>query len=390
VPTIGPLELHAAQLTPIVRRLLRRDDVLVSLSHVERLDWLNIMDAALWRAAGTAMSVETGTHFDWSIVLKAFIPVADSPSSNPARWDYWRREIAAYEGGVLDDLPGGVTAPRFLGLLDAADGRIVIAMEEIADAGVDHWTYDRYRRAAAAIGRFNASYLGGRARPAHPAFAPGGLRSWCDDLATAVAETDDLWERPLVKRAIPDPSEAMLLFAQRGLLLDALDRLPQTFVHRDLWPSNVLVRTVDGTEQFVAIDWMLAGTGALGEDVAGIIGPTLWHFLVEPPAAAEFEAVVTAGYLAGLRSARRMDDVPLVEFGYRAALALRFGMLIPPWLGLWLESESQRAWAELKFKRSIDAIVGGWGEQMPFLLERADRAQHAGRALGLIHAPSAS
>jgi hypothetical protein len=367
--------LSVTEVTTLVRRLLRVKESGVLAWQQEPLEWLNIMDAQLFRVHGEANLFDGGPPRRWSFVLKTFTPPASDASSNsPTSWDYWKREVVAYLSPELDLLPGGLSTPRFTGLVEKPNGQLLLAIEEISDAITDRWDLDRYGRAARVFGRFNAAYLQGRAIPADEAFRPGGLRSWVDGLARIPDENPDFWQRPLVVRAIPQPDEARRLFEARHTLLDGLDRLPQTFTHRDLWPANVLVRRSEGAEEFVAIDWMLAGAGALGEDAAGLVGPTVWHFLIEPADLGAVEAVVVDGYLEGLDDGGWRGDAAMVRFGYAATLALRFGLLIPPWLASWLTADEQRAWAEQKFGRPIDAIADGWGELMRLLLDRGNQA----------------
>lgn len=317
--------IEAVQLTPLVRKLLGSDDVVVSAWTQKPLGWLNIMTAELWRVSGTATIGRDATPIPWSLVLKSFAPPRpESPSAVPDSWDYWRRELAIYQSPILGQLQDGLTVPRYLGVIEEPDGTLLLGMEEI-EAAPDAWDFGRYRRAAQVVGRFSARFAEPNTRVEDGAFGPGGLRSWVDNLALLQRETPDLWDAPLVRRAIPEPTATRRLFEESAQLLGALDHIPQTIVHRDLWPANLLVRYVNGTEQFVAIDWMLAGRGAIGEDAAGMIGPTLWQFLVEPTDADELEAAVLAGYLSGLRDEGwdGLDD--LARFGCAATLALRSG-----------------------------------------------------------------
>jgi phosphotransferase family enzyme len=376
----APRMLDADQLTPLVRELVGKDVVLTEWAQ-EPLGWLNIMNAELWRVSGTARTDRGATSIPWSLVLKSFRPPKpESASALPESWDYWKRELAIYRSPTLRQLRGGLVAPRYLGVIEKPDGTLLLGMEQI-EAASEPWDFERYGRAARVAGRFNAGHLQPGAPEDGPAFTVGGLRSWVENLVILEKEKPDLWDAPLVRRAIPDPADARRLFEECPVLLDALDRIPQTFVHRDLWPANLLFRNVDGIEQFVAIDWMLAGAGALGEDAAGMMGPTLWHLLVEPTDADAFESAVLAGYLEGLRDEGWDGPDELARFGCAATLALRFGLLIPPWLAFWLQTD--RDWAERKFGRSVESTADGWGVLLRWLLGQAEQARALAGSLGL-------
>ena len=48
-------------------------------------------------------------------------------------------------------------------------------------------------------------------------------------------------------------------------LYEALDALPQSICHQDLFPRNAFLRVAGGAEQTVAIDWAFCGSAAIGE-----------------------------------------------------------------------------------------------------------------------------
>lgn len=225
------------------------------------------------------------------------------------------------------------------------------------------------------MGRFNAEYLDGhRPRPQAEGLGPGGLRSWVEQLTQGFDAPPETRRDPLFARAVPDLEAVRRVRNDRGALLDALDAVPRTFVHRDAWPANVLVRRGAGrSESMVAIDWALAGEGALGEDVTGIVGPSLWFFLVGMDEATKVEAAVLEGYIDGLHDGGWTGDEAQVRFGYAASLALRFGLLIPTWAG-WLAEDEMGGWCERKFARPRSEIADGWAQVLTFILGRADEA----------------
>jgi hypothetical protein len=366
-----------AILTPLVRRLLdARMAEPVEWRHAP-LGWMNIMEATLHRFSGTASIEPRGAVVPWSLILKVFRPPEPGSSANePANWDYWRREADAYASGQLDELPGDITAPRCAGVVERKDGSIWVWMEELEEQR-DEWPMSRYEQVARSVGRLNGGYVAGRPLPEVVGLGAGGLRSWVEELSATIHDDRDpaSWQEELARRAIPDPDGVLRLDADAQLLLGVLDRLPQTFVHRDAWPANVLWRRATGGRmEPVAIDWMLCGRGAVGEDAAGIVGPTIWGFLVDVAHADELEGAVLRGYVAGLRDAGWDGPESSARLGYAATLALRFGLLVP-WWAVELGKPSARDWLERKFGRPVPEIADGWGRMMVFVLRRADEAR---------------
>ncbi len=59
-------------------------------------------------------------------------------------------------------------------------------------------------------------------------------------------------------------------------ILDGLARLPQTVDHNDAWRANLLSHlTPHGEEETVAVDWALAGIGAIGQPLSELVFTSL-------------------------------------------------------------------------------------------------------------------
>src|SRR5207237_402832 len=85
---------------------------------------------------------------------------------------YGKREALAYASGLLDDLPGGIAAPRCFAVEERTDESCWLWLEEVGDRHGSRWPLSQYARAARALGRFNGAYLAGRALPAYPWLGP--------------------------------------------------------------------------------------------------------------------------------------------------------------------------------------------------------------------------
>ncbi len=167
-------------------------------------------------------------------------------------------------------------------------------------------------------------------------------------------------QHPLVRRWFPgDASDRFFrVWAERDLFLDALDRLPQTLCHRDLFRRNLFARrTVGGEDQSIAIDWAFAGRGAIGEELVPLILGSIGFFEVELDRAQTLEEVVLEGYLEGLHDAGWQGDPRQVRLGYAAAgsLRYRFGE-IGRFLAMTLD-ENAHVVAQQVFGRSAEEVL---------------------------------
>jgi hypothetical protein len=131
----------------------------------------------------------------------------------------------------------------------------------------------------------------------------------------------------LIRRWLPgDASDRYFrLWEERGVYLDALDRLPQTLCHFDIFRRNLFARrAAGGDDQTVAIDWAFAGQGALGEELVPLVLASVMFFEVGLDQAQALEEIALEGYLEGLRDAGWQGDPRQVRLGYAAAASLRY------------------------------------------------------------------
>jgi hypothetical protein len=380
--------VDATVLTPVVRQLLKdpRADVM-TWKHTP-LTWMTIMPSGLHRFQGEATISRRSmpATVSWSAVLKVFQlpPKASDPANEHTSWNYWKREALLYKSGLLAEFPGDLRAPTFAGLTEAADGALWVWMEDVNDADSREWSLTRHALGARHLGQLNGAYLTGRTLPDIPGQSRNWLRSWVAFLADWIDANanEEFWASPIVRAAVPDREATLAFRTEADRMLGLIERLPRTFCHLDGWRQNLLAtRDSDGRQRTVAIDWMFAGLGAVGEEAAGTIGGDMWHFVVEPDGARDFEAAVLKGYLQGLRDSGWTGDEGLMRFGYSAAIALRFGLLIPRWAALL--DEGHRDWLERKFGRPMEVIAEGWGLMLRFVLSRHDDARRLVNSLRL-------
>lgn len=328
---------------------------------------------SVYRVAGHA-DVQ-GTTVPWSLILK--VAHVDG-RVNPSGASYWKREILAYQSGLLADLPAGLAAPHCFGVVEHQGGGGWLWLEEITDAAADRWSRERFTVVARHLGTFAAAYLTGRPLPFYPWLSRAWFRGNVARTAAAVALVPTLVDHPFLSPALPGDIAPRVLqvIDEREILLDALDALPQTFCHIDAFPRNILVRARgDKDVQLVMIDWDSAGVSALGADLAALVGGSLFFDETELVTADELEQAVFASYLSALRAAGWQGDQDLVRLGYTAALVLHHLFLLLSVIVRGTSDEEFRQFVEQLMKRPYMEILERNAILFEFLLARADEAR---------------
>jgi hypothetical protein len=322
-----------------------------------------------------------------ALILKVIRPAA---AWNPAAREidhpiYWKREALAYQSGLLAGQPGGIAAPRCFAIEQRADESCWLWLEEVEDCYGPRWPLAQYAHAACALGRFNGTYLAGQPLPTHPWLGPPGTMR---GLLQAFAFVQDMirdeatWQHPLLRAAFPIPivDRLIRLWHDRGPLLAALDRLPQTLCHKDAFRRNMFAAPgAHGQRRLVLIDWAYVGRGEIGLDAADLFGASYSTFSVEPTDLHAFDAIIFDSYVAGLREAGWRGDRQVVRFGFAASAALKYGCLLL-WLGDLADERRWAAW-EARSGQPIDTFVQHQAGLVTYLLDLADQAHDLLRAI---------
>jgi hypothetical protein len=350
-------EIDRGVLTPVVRHALSSE-----AAEVVEWDCRQLHGGVGGGVGGSAIYSLTGQACDlgqalpWSLILKVLWAQADSDVSDCY---YWRREADAYRSGWLDDLPGGLRAPRCFGVVNRPDGACWLWLEEVTDEAGPRWPVDRYGLAARHLGQFNGAHLVQSSRPSWPWLSSGWLREAVAQAAPAIELLCRSLEHPLLRRCFPgDTGKAFFdLWTEREVLLNALDRLPHTLCHLDAFRRNLFARLgADGLDQTVAIDWAFVGTGAIGEEIEPLVLRSLAFGEVEPGEGRELDKAVFAGYLDGLRDAGWRGDPRQARLGYTAAAAMRALVSCSQALPLLLDERRHRV-QEQAVGLSIDEMI---------------------------------
>ncbi|HZG67862.1 MAG TPA: hypothetical protein VEZ12_14040, partial [Herpetosiphonaceae bacterium] len=80
----------------------------------------------------------------------------------------WKREVLAYQSGILEDLGGGLVVPRVYAVMERPGGMVWLWLEDIVEAYATPWPLERYGLAARHLGAWQGTYLAGRPLPDAP------------------------------------------------------------------------------------------------------------------------------------------------------------------------------------------------------------------------------
>jgi hypothetical protein len=270
-----------------------------------------------------------GEVIRWSLILKVIQPRPDR--DDPSGWAYWKRELLAYQSGLLADLPGGLAVPRCLGVVRQPEGRHWLWLEEVSDAFDHRWPFEHHNVAAHPFGCFNGAYLGGRPMPPYPWVTRGDVHQSFGKTAPAMERLRSPLDHPLLSRNNPpDVAQGILrLWDQREVMAETMDRLPKVLCHGGAGKVNLFARRkTGGGYETVAIDWAYMRIGEIGEDMIGLALGPLYRRQFDMDQGIKLESMVFEGYLKGLREAGWKGDRQMLRLGYLVGAALFLGLVV--------------------------------------------------------------
>jgi hypothetical protein len=290
--------------------------------------------------------------------------------------NYWKREWLAFDSGLLDSLPGQLRAPATLLTTEPAPDEAWIWMEDVEGRPGATWPLGDYASVAFDIGTTQGAYAAGtEPLPTHEWLSRDWLRGWVEALArhVDVVEADAVWRREPLRSLDFLRDRFRTLWARREELLAIVEGAPQTVVHCDLWPHN-LIAADDGTT--VAIDWSQVGIGAVGHDLDQLTLDPVWMQVLPDGDIEAVEQQVLPSYLAGLQLSGLDLTHEQLEDWYAAAAAAHYGPLLAMYAAQLADPGRIHA-LETRHNRSIEAITNDKGRVV-------DRALALGeRVLGL-------
>jgi Phosphotransferase enzyme family len=246
-----------------------------------------------------------------SRILKIARPPADPPatasawqtSDAPDHFNYWRREVYAYETGFAYAAfhDAGIRAPRLDAVVDRKDGAVELWLEDIDGTPGFELSVARLGRFACELGAAQGRWA---QRVPPPVELPWLSRRWLAQYLTAgpganVQIADGDWDHDAVAAVWPAPVRLALrgLWESRMQALATVEALPRTLCHLDVWPANLIEDASGGS---VLLDWAFVGEGAIGEDPANLIIDSVTDGLMDVSLLPLIAETVIEGYTRGL------------------------------------------------------------------------------------------
>jgi len=244
--------------------------------------------------------------------------------------------------------------------------------------GLDHrpWPHGHFREVARHLGIFNGEYLAGRPLPTDPWLSRDWLRGWTEEAGPLIEILPTVPDHPVAGQIFtPDVIDDVIgLWNQRQKLYEALDQLPRTLCHNDLFPRNLFVGGPDHPNCSVAIDWAFCGPAPVGQELSTLVGSSQAFRESQPELWDDLERECLEGYAEGLRLVGWHGSEEIL-LGYVLSSALRFGIgAVTPLLGVTLTTEHHDL-AERVFGCSYDEFVVNCAAVMQFQVRRIHQAK---------------
>jgi hypothetical protein len=315
------------------------------------------------------------TADDWSAVLKLVgLGTGGHPNwkagGQPEHWYYWRREVLAYQSGLVASLTGGLRAPECYLISERVDGNVALWLEDLRGATpAVLWPLRRYSVAARHLGHAQGTFVDRRPLPDEAWLSRSWLRAYLTqrDVDIRLLEDEAAWAIPLVREWLSD-SLAGPLLDMRGdqeSFLRALDRAPNTVCHFDLHPANLF----GADDETILIDWSFVGIGAIGEDAGNLVPDAVLDFHVAPEHIDELYDIVRDGYLEGLKEAGWAGSEEMIDLAMRATIAAKYAWIAPAMLRAAVDRRDSLN------KRAIRDTFRWWAPVIPFLIKCAEQTR---------------
>jgi hypothetical protein len=213
-------------------------------------------------------------------------------SDEPAHWNYWQREVLAYETDLVSSYaPFGIAAPTLLSCSELPSGEIALWLSVVPGTPAISWTPAELGAFAERLGAAQGAYID------RIPSVPWLSRDWLDAYlarTTTWVRWDVDWSHPIAAVWPPDVRAALVLLweSRTDLLARARASAPLTLAHLDVWPMNIIGSAL--------LDWSFVGIGGIGEDPANLIIDSVTDGLMPASYLPEIESLVTSSYADGL------------------------------------------------------------------------------------------
>jgi Phosphotransferase enzyme family len=190
--------------------------------------------------------------------------LGDARRTKPAFLHQPEREVETYRRILA---PAGIGARCFVAVAKSDPPRYWLLLEKVP--GVELWQVGElwvWEAVARWLGGLHALFAGriDELRDANPYLlehSDSWYRSWSERARAALVSSDD-----------PRASTLRDALDGYGEAIAPLAELPRTFVHGELYPSNVLVVRDDRPSRVCPVDWEMAAIGPGLIDLAALVG----------------------------------------------------------------------------------------------------------------------
>jgi hypothetical protein len=343
---LGPAQVDPAHLSRLVARALhieRADVVDVDVSTVDYPSF-TIATGALLRVHGHARKTQEGDAVPFRLFVKQLQSARVWPLLHVVPEDQreawvtsfpWRIEIDAFTSPLASVLPARTRLPALYEIVEIDHDRAAIWMEDV-DADPTPWSLDRFRSAAYRLGELSGrrpvgsdTALGAPESNQTPGlsllmYAAGRLRHGTIPLL----DNDEAWEHPALVAALAACGEHSLradLLSAVPLLdpwLTNMNDLPQTLVHGDASPQNLLVPR-DDPDTLVVIDWGFNSPHCVGFDLGQLLLGLVNAGDIAPSMLSAIHRAIEPAYVEGLASTGFPATPEQVHRGYLMSLLVR-------------------------------------------------------------------
>lgn len=325
-------EIDPAELTAAVRAAEDDPSFAVHDWEVQILSTGGGVNAGLLRVSGHGHGA--AGERPWSLALK----LIKQGEARPNDLGYWQRERNAYASGLLASLPGPVRAARSCGVSEHGD-TVWLWAELLTERSGRAWDLADYIFAADQLGRFNAACAERPPITDAPWLTRHHTRCW-----HSFINFEGAWRSAQVRQVFAPAMQrrAERLWQERERLYTVLEQLPQVFGHYDYKSRNLFIRRhPDDRREVIAVDWGDCGIGALGGDLALLVGGTAFFLDWPTDRMAELDAATYDAYQHGLFDAGWQGREEHVRLSYLIWSALYFSPPMAPAVEFALQEENR-------------------------------------------------
>ena len=309
-------------LKPFASKALKTDiDQVLNWDHeIIKGSWVP-PDSLVCRLSGFARKGRA--DLTWSLILK--VPPPTSAARDPLNREPFQRELLVMQCGILEQMPDCIAGPRLLGISDMPDDEPWVWMEDVQGDSSFDWPLPRFRLCAHHMGLMKGWFLEENTIDSRLDLSA----RLAQEIDVFTKQTDPFYDafpvHPMTRQLSKNGFGERIrrLREKRGVIIDALLRLPLTFSHGDFCYPNLFSRVLqDGRDQTVLVDWQYAGYRQIGSDLGPFVSDCTMHPRFRKAAEPrEFLELIVDGFQSGLKESGWPGDLRITRFCILARLA---------------------------------------------------------------------